>query len=240
MSNYPRDRTALRTCIIAFLTAHGGHAKAKTIHAAVVAAGHRCHERKLVYHLNLLISQGHLVRAGTGDYWLPDALERSGEKTLARFPFGTTLKGRILFAMVGRGITRTDELLHHLLTKGVIRKRPALNNALSELRKEGYVTPVGYGVNAPSAKTYAHVGMVPKPAVEPRFTERVRPSIMNYLKEHGSTRSIVLIRAFGDPKINQSRFAIYAALDGLKHDGYIAQIARATWDVTDKPYLKPA
>jgi hypothetical protein len=239
MSAHPRDRTALRTFVLRWLAANGGHARCKEIHAALTAAGFRCHERKMTYHLNLLIGEKLLVRTGFGEYWLPDRLEKHSEKILARMPFGTTLKGRILLAMVAQRISRTADLLAHLRSRGVLKDRQALNNALSDLRREGWVESVGYGTTVPAAKTYRHVGMAPRDdratAIAP-LAVRARDPIMAYLRKHGPTRAIVLIKLFGEKPDRKQRNSVNAALTTLEDRGFVTKVGRGTLDATDKPY----
>jgi hypothetical protein len=235
-----RPNPQLREFIMRWLRENGGHARCKEIHAAIIAAGLTCHERKVTYHLNILIGEGRLTRTSAGIYWIPEVLARnSPDQMLAKMPFGTTIKGRILYAMIVRRLFVTAEIEKDIRGKGKLRARQSLNTALTELKDEGWAESLGYGTTVPTEKAYRHAGFVPRDdraTVQPPLAVRARDPIMAYLRKHGPTRTIVLIKLFGEKPDREQRNGVNGALQTLADNGYVRKVSRGVYEATAKPY----
>lgn len=225
--------TAIRKIILAYLRGHGGHGRIKDIHTAILAAGLRCHPRKVTYHMNVLIEEGHVTRVAIGAYWLAAELAQRPERLLSSFPFGTALKGRILHAMVARRITSTGTLGTLLIAQKVITKRKTLYGALLELRRDGWVIPCEYDSMRVAAKVYEHVGMVPRNEDEDvalRLGTFMRQRILEHLRARGPTKSSVFLHTYGTPPFDRKkRNALGSALRVLMDMDLIEKRSRAVY-----------
>lgn len=228
----------IRREILAFIESNDGRARCREVAVALHAKGLDIDPKQVSRYLNHLIKDGRLVKTSLGMYWLLSVLATEKEAKIAMMPFGTTLKGRILYIMVHEGESLTSKITKRLIAQGVKVADHYIENAMHELRRTGYIRKLGYGSSVPSESTLEKLGLKHRDIDKAEICSwtKLQNDVMYHLVTFGRTTVAKLTSLYVNPEHKRKWWAIHNALDVLIARGYAKRAWRGTYESTGKPY----